>query len=259
MTQEGGKNPQHDTLEEVRKCFSGLCLYAAQEAVERRYPLDLREFAMDMVSFWGLDEDEKTDGSFEAEFDHAVSEAIKSRRSPEITEQTKSELLSGLQLYLEEQDISGGKSEFYTQCRSILDTMRTQWGVDTPQQLEARLTECPLARARAVGATPDIAGVYELGRYAAMHEYLTTNHSFETGEVSRLLRFRDPLEAMVESSGSGNSIQSMDIGSCLDSANAEENFPLVYDSAGCRVEQAEKQKTPSGKTPVRTGRKDRGR
>ena len=222
---------EQKVLESIQKCFDGVSLYAAQRAAAGDSTSEIREFALDMVSFWGLD-NENPD-KYEAEFDRAVTEAAASGRAPEITEQVKADVEAGFQNYLVELECVGGRDIIYRRCEAFTEKVRAAWGIGNEETLMRRLDERLLNRFQSVsqsGTTPDIEAIRELGRYIDMYGYLTEEHNFEESEVERLLRFEDPLEVAVECVNLGGDIRTVDLNFYLNRMNAEKIFPILPDS-----------------------------
>ena len=271
MTRDGGNNPQHDTLDNIRRCFSGLCLYAAQQAAAGEDTSQLREFALNMTAFWGLDEDEKTGDDYEPEFDHAVLEAAETGTAPEMSEESRMDVLVGLHRYQWELDVVGGQDEFYTQCRTLLESLRQTWNMDGQEAADAltdrspdekeeilleRLDHCLMNHVNAVvgqDGHPTIAELYALAPLISTHEYLS-GHGFATEEVDALLRFQDPLEVVAACGEVGNPIAELFLEGCLKRGRAEERFPLVNTHSGARAEQSARAKTSQTRKNRSAGR-----
>ena len=230
MSGNQGDASYRDTLESIRKCFDGLCLYAAREAALGRDASNIRSFALDMAAFWGLDN--QADGDrYETDFDRAVSEAKESGQAPEMTERDKSDVIRGLDSYAKELECVGGRDGFYRRCDSFLDGLKSEWGMGDADFLIRRLDECLLKRYDGVGRNPGLGSLHTLGYFIAMHEYLTGEHCFSEEEVSRLLRFEDPLEVAAECAEIGNTLHDINLQFYMERANPEESFPMVNGAA----------------------------
>ena len=237
------------TLESVKKCFNGLALYAAQRAAAGADTSEIRTFALDMVSFWGLDDADDGD-RYESEFDRTVSEAAESGKVPEIAERVKTDVTEGLRLYATELDCVGGQDEFYQKCEAFSDRIGAEWGVGDEKTLIKRLDECLLNRFKDLSRgeqMPDTGALHEFSRHIIMHEYLTGEHEFEPEEIRRLLRFRDPLEVAVECVGVENAIHDLNLAYCLDRSVPEANFPTLSGAPLSRNRELFGKKTPENR------------
>lgn len=227
-------------LEEIRKCFTGLCQYGAVCAAADVYTSDLREFTLHMVEFWGLDNE--TDGDrYEQDFDRAVSEADASGTAPELTDQEKDDILKGLDDYLTELECTGGQDQTYKNCKEFSDSLKIAWGRGTMELLEHRLDTCLMDRFTDLGHSPGFEALHTFGWYVEMHEYLTCEHDFEQEELNRLLRFENPLETAVECGNMGRTLSNLNLSFYLDRMNAEDIYPQAVSE----------RPTPKMKPPIR--------
>ena len=101
--------------EQIRRCISGLTAYAAQCAAarhEEQLP-KLRERIVMMGGFWGVEEDvsvdpyEVSERNYGRPFDEAIAEARQTGAAPPLTEQAMRDVLTGLEVHMQEMDNSG--------------------------------------------------------------------------------------------------------------------------------------------------------
>ena len=209
--------------------FIGLCQYAGQVAAAGGNTWDLRTFASQMVEFWDP-EDFGAEDLCEQEFDRATAEAFASGTAPELAEETKDEIIEGLQIYrLELFCVAGPEDSFYKRCDVFLDSLKVTWGRGDQDMLDRRLDACLMERFKAAGRQPGFETLHELGHHIAMHEYLTGEHPLETEEINRLLRFQDPLEVAVDCA-KGYDFREMDMGFLMDRSGPEETYPMTVEA-----------------------------
>ncbi len=73
----------------------------------------LRDLVMELACFWNLDggldkaSDERMEQQYGGGFDQAVSEARQSGQVPEFTDQAKWDVLTGLEVYMQEMTLNG--------------------------------------------------------------------------------------------------------------------------------------------------------
>ena len=124
----------------IRKCIAGLTEHAARLAAqgqEEQLPT-FRRLITDMAEFWGLAEDDTPKGCREmAEqigntFDQAVSAARDSSGAPELSAQTKTDILNGLRLYAEEMTKCGDLEQWIAECDALSSQLRREWGMEAP-------------------------------------------------------------------------------------------------------------------------------
>ena len=136
--------PTYRAYEEyIRRTVSGLTTYAAQCAAAGQGHLIpmLRGHVSSLVSFWLLDEEPDIAGNIrsqqqhEAGFDQAVNAARRSGVPPEMTEESKQEVLTGLELYAQEMETSGDMDEYVTPCRTLLDRLAAEWRLAPAQTI----------------------------------------------------------------------------------------------------------------------------
>ena len=236
-----------EAIEITRKCFSGLCQYAGQVAAAGGNTWDLRTFAVQMTEFWGMDED--GGGIYEQEFDRATAEAFASGTAPELSEETKDEIIAGLQAYRKELECVGGtEDQFYRRCDVFLDSLKIVWDRGEQDMLDRRLDECLLERFRSVGRQPGIETLHELGHFISMHDYLTGQQPLDGKDISRLLRFQDPLEVAVDCA-EGYTLQDMDLGFLMDRREPEGTYPMAVDAMPLPEMEPPAQTTEKKRTP----------
>ena len=131
----------------IRKCIAGLTDHAARLAAqgqEEQLPT-FRRLITDMAEFWGLTEDDTPKGYREmAEqigntFDQAVSAARDSSGAPELSAQTKTDILNGLRLYAEEMTDCGDLEQWIAECNALSSQLQRDWRMEasSPQPLQA--------------------------------------------------------------------------------------------------------------------------
>ena len=123
----------------MRECIAGLTGHAAQLAAqgeEEQLPI-FRKMIVEMAGFWGLAEtdtpkafQEMTD-LYQDTFDRAVSAARDSGCAPELSEQAKADILTGLKLYADEMEAVGDMGRWIDECDTLADQLRTEWGMET--------------------------------------------------------------------------------------------------------------------------------
>ncbi len=105
----------HIYNEQISRCISGLTTYAAQQTAahqDAQIPM-LRDLVMELACFWNLDggldkaSDERMEQQYGGNFDQAVSEARQSGQVPEFTDQAKRDVLTGLEVYMQEMTLNG--------------------------------------------------------------------------------------------------------------------------------------------------------
>lgn len=120
----------------IRQCIAGLTDYAAQLAAKRQEEQipRLRGLCIEMAEFWGLAEDETWEGFRKMEeqyggaFDSAVSAARDSGHSPDLTEQTRQNILDGLERYSQEMALNGDDmKEWVTECEALSEQLQVEW------------------------------------------------------------------------------------------------------------------------------------
>ena len=123
----------------MRECIAGLTSRAAQLAAqgqEEQLPM-LRRMIVDMTGFWELSETDTTEAFqettdlYQDAFDRAVSAAKDSGCAPELSEQVKTNILTGLELYAHEMENTGDLEQWIDECDTLADQLRTEWGMET--------------------------------------------------------------------------------------------------------------------------------
>ena len=131
----------------IRKCIAGLTDHAARLAAqgqEEQLPT-FRRLITDMAEFWGLTEDDTPKGYREMTeqigntFDQAVSAARDSSGAPELSAQTKTDILNGLRLYAEEMMDCGDLEQWIAECDALSSRLQRDWRMEasSPQPLQA--------------------------------------------------------------------------------------------------------------------------
>lgn len=131
----------------IRKCIAGLTDHAARLAAqgqEEQLPT-FRRLITDMAEFWGLTEDDTPKGYWEMveqignTFDQAVSAARDSSGAPELSAQTKTDILNGLRLYAEEMMDCGGLERWIAECDALSSQLQRGWRMEasSSQTLQA--------------------------------------------------------------------------------------------------------------------------
>nr|WP_308624653.1 hypothetical protein [uncultured Eisenbergiella sp.] len=103
---------------------------------------------------------------------------------------------------------------------------------EAKQQLIARLDECLLEHAAALGAKEGatIGNVYDLQDLAAVHYYLKVEHEFTSAEVEALLGFKDPLDVARWCKEDNGHEHSFPICELLHEIDAYQRFPQVMEA-----------------------------
>ena len=124
----------------MRQCIAGLTEHAARLAAqdqEESLPR-LRQLCIEMAEFWGLTEDDTPKGyqemadHFGNTFDQAVSAAQGSGQAPELSAQTKENILDGLKLYAQEMRLNDEKLEDWAvECDILAEDLEEQWQLET--------------------------------------------------------------------------------------------------------------------------------
>lgn len=127
----------------IQKCITGLTGYAAQLAAqhqEEQLP-QLRRLCVEMAEFWGLTDDDTPKGyqkmaeQYGGAFDRAASAARESGQAPEMSDQTKKEVLDGLELYAQEMTANGDLEPWVIECDLLAEQLQVEWQAEAaPQQ-----------------------------------------------------------------------------------------------------------------------------
>lgn len=142
-------DPVYDVYtEQIRRCISGLTSYAAQCAAahhEEQLP-KLREHIVMMGGFWGAEEDVSVDSyevseqKYGRSFDAAIAEARQNGFAPPLTEQAMRDVLTGLEVHIQEMDNSGGLEHLIAEYDLIAQQLRAEWKIEPPASLQTVLT-----------------------------------------------------------------------------------------------------------------------
>lgn len=134
--------------EQIRRCISGLTAYAAQCAAahhEEQLP-KLREHIVMMGGFWGAEEDVSVDSyevseqKYGRSFDAAIAEARQNGFAPPLTEQAMRDVLTGLEVHIQEMDNSGGLEHLIAEYDLIAQQLRAEWKIEPPASPQTVLT-----------------------------------------------------------------------------------------------------------------------
>lgn len=134
--------------EQIHRCISGLTSYAAQCAAahhEEQIP-DLRRHILMMASFWSMEEDPSvnTDAVAEQEigrpFDAAIAEARRTGTAPPLTEQATKDILTGLEVHVQEMDNSGDLEWLIAEYDRLSQQLRAEWEMEPPESQQTVLT-----------------------------------------------------------------------------------------------------------------------
>ena len=140
--------PQYQAYKNtMRQCIAGLTEHAARLAAqgqEEQLPT-FRRLITDMAEFWGLTDDDTPKGYREmteqigSTFDQAVSAARDSSGAPELSTQTKTDILNGLRLYAEEMTDCGDLEQWIAECNALSSQLQRDWRMEasSPQTLQA--------------------------------------------------------------------------------------------------------------------------
>lgn len=150
--------PQHRADQNtIRQCIAGLTEHAARLAAkgqEERLPR-LRELCVEMAEFWGLAEDDTWEGYRKMEtryggaFDRAVSAARDSGHAPELSAQTKQNILDGLERYAQEMRLNEGPEfseqempledglgPWIVECELLSEQLQEEWQAEAQANME---------------------------------------------------------------------------------------------------------------------------
>ena len=120
---------------QISRCISGLTAYAAQQAAARQdeqLPM-LRNLVMEMASFWNLDggmdhaADDRMERRYGGGFDRTVSEARQSGQFPALSSQAKEDVLSGLEVHIQELSNNEGPDEWIEKSTSLARQLQSEW------------------------------------------------------------------------------------------------------------------------------------
>ena len=134
--------------EQIRRCISGLTTYAAQCAAaghEEQLP-QLRRHIVMMGSFWGVEKDTSADPyeiserNHGRQFDAAIAEARQTGAAPTLTEQDKRDVLTGLEVHMQEMDNSGDLDDLIAECGLMAQQLRAEWRMEPPVSQQTVLT-----------------------------------------------------------------------------------------------------------------------
>ena len=140
--------PTYQVYEEyIRRCVAGLTTIAAQQAAlhqEEDVPR-LREMALKLVAFWGLDggidADQETSQRIEQQyresFDQAVSAARQSGQAPSLPDSTKKEVLIALEIHHQELENNGEMDDWVEECISLQEQLRSEWQIEADPSQQA--------------------------------------------------------------------------------------------------------------------------
>ncbi len=134
--------------EQINRCISGLTACAAQCAAahhEEQLP-KLRELIVMMGGFWGTEENvsvdpyEVSEQKYGCSFDAAITEARQTGSAPPLTEQAMSDVLTGLEVHMQEMDNSGGLEHLIAEYGLIAQQLRAEWKIEPPASHQTVLT-----------------------------------------------------------------------------------------------------------------------
>lgn len=134
--------------EQIRRCISSLTAYAAQCAAahhEEQLP-KLREHIVMMGGFWGTEEDvsvdpyEVSERKYGRSFDAAIAEARQNGSAPPLTEQAMRDVLTGLEVHMQEMDNSGDLDNLIDECDQLSRQLRVEWKITPPESQQTVLT-----------------------------------------------------------------------------------------------------------------------
>lgn len=142
-------DPVYDVYaEQIRRCISGLTAYAAQCAAahhEEQIP-KLREHIVMMGGFWGTEEDvsvdlyEVAEQKYGRSFDAAIAEARQTGAAPPLTEQAMRDVLTGLEVHMQEMDNSGDMDDLIDEYDRMAQRLRTEWKIEPSASQQTVLT-----------------------------------------------------------------------------------------------------------------------
>ena len=134
--------------EQIRRCIFGLTGYAAQCAAarhEEQLP-KLRERVVMMGGFWGTEEDpsvdpyESSEQTYGRPFDAAIAEARQTGAAPPLTEQSMRDVLTGLEVHIQEMENSGDLDDLIAEYGLMAQHLRAEWNVEPPASQQTVLT-----------------------------------------------------------------------------------------------------------------------
>ena len=134
--------------EQINRCISGLTAYAAQCAAahhEEQLP-KLREHIVMMGGFWGTEEDvsvdpyEASEQKYGRSFDAAIAEARQTGSASPLTEQAMSDVLTGLEVHMQEMENSGGLESLVAECDLLSQQLWAEWKIAPPESQQTVLT-----------------------------------------------------------------------------------------------------------------------
>ena len=133
--------------EQVRRCISGLTVYAAQQAAAHQnvqFPL-LRDAIDEMACYWDIDRYlDKTSDEIKKRmhdsFDQVVSEARQSGLAPEFTDQAKQDILTGLEVHTQELANDDGLDSLIQHSDWLAQQLRTEWQMELTAEQQNVLT-----------------------------------------------------------------------------------------------------------------------
>ncbi len=134
--------------EQIRRCVSGLTVYAAQEAAAHRdsqLPM-LRQIIIEMACYWTLDGhldkdfEEQLELHYGGDFDRAVSEARQSGLVSELTDQAKQDVLTGLEVQIQELSNDDGLGLWIQHSSQLADQLQAEWRMELMPKQQDVLT-----------------------------------------------------------------------------------------------------------------------
>ena len=134
--------------EQIRRCISGLTGYAAQCAAAQRGEQipKLREHIVMMGGFWGVEKDaavdpyETSERNYGRRFDAAIAEARQTGAAPPLTEQAMRDVLTGLEVHMQEMDNSGDLDDLMAEYGLLSQQLRAEWKMEPPESQQTVLT-----------------------------------------------------------------------------------------------------------------------
>ena len=124
----------------MRKCIAGLTECAARMSAqqqEEQIP-QLRRLCIEMAEFWGLTGDDTPKGyqemaeQYGSAFDQAVSAARESGQAPEMSEQSRQDVLDGLELYAQEMRVNDAAMEDWAvECDILAEELEERWRIES--------------------------------------------------------------------------------------------------------------------------------
>ncbi len=120
---------------DIHKCIAGLTEYAGGLAANRQEDRLhwLYGYIEDMAEFWGIENIDR----YLTAFEQTVSEARNTGQAAELSEQTRADILTGLEQYADEMLASCEEQDLcYTGCVRFMQELKEEWQYYPEQKTE---------------------------------------------------------------------------------------------------------------------------